>query len=338
MVFLTACQPILWDTQLATLPPTVFIPPAAAASTTPSPTLTPAASAGLPETPAPTPTALPAEETRAYRETQALALAQTQIATLAAASPSPTNCSGGPCPTVVPTRTPTPVVPNRYLSIRSPGPQSRVTSPIRLDARAHTGAKGLVRVELLGEDGRLLFREIRKITDGPGIPFDLAMLIDFTIPAVSEAARLQISVDDDFDRPVALASTDLILLSIGDPDLNPGDDGLEPYAVFSPLPNAAVSGGMLKLSGKVRPFNTSPIIAEIITDEGAVVGMKVFGPEYPAGGWNGDFLPYTLEIPFSVTKERGARLVLRQEGGRIPGNVALSSRLLRLIPQAPPGP
>ena len=68
-----------------------------------------------------------------------------------------------------PTATPYPEIPNAAIEIRNLGPLSRVTSPLPVYAYLRPGAGGNVRLELFGEDGRLLTRQIRTFTSlAPG--------------------------------------------------------------------------------------------------------------------------------------------------------------------------
>jgi len=65
------------------------------------------------------------------------------------------------------TRTPTatPGIPEATIRLYYPGPMSKLVSPIQLSASLQPGTSGRVLIELLGEDGRLLYRKlIRYIT------------------------------------------------------------------------------------------------------------------------------------------------------------------------------
>ena len=136
---------------------------------------------------------------------------------------SPNTVSG---PSVTPytlepsiTPTTTPEIPNAEIEIRNLGAFSRVTSPLHIYGYLRPGAGGKVRIELLGEDRRLLARQIKLIDFiAPGAWSLLSADLDFEIAATAESGRLQISVDDEYGRIVALNSVPLILLSIGDAD------------------------------------------------------------------------------------------------------------------------
>ncbi len=77
-------------------------------------------------------------------------------------------------------------------------------------------------VELLGEDRRLLFREVKNVRTVPaGSWVPLKMALDYEISAAAEAGRLQIYVADQNTDTTALSSIPLILLSIGQADIYP---------------------------------------------------------------------------------------------------------------------
>jgi len=259
-------------------------------------------------------------------------------------SPSPTvelsatltNPANGPAPTFTrrptrtPTITPTPAVPLDYLYIVRPGPRSKVTSPINLEAFVIPGANSTVRLELLGEDGRALVREVLRYSQmNVGMRFQINPSIDFEIPGVSEAARLQVSVADAKGRPIALTSVDLILLSIGEPELNPSGDLLTPFFIQQPRENQVIEGGTLSISGKIRPMNDQPVIFELITDQGQTAASKQVTIEQLP---NGEYTLFQLEIPYTLANQTGARLIVRQPGGRIPGDAALASVAIYLKP------
>jgi hypothetical protein len=161
------------------------------------------------------------------------------------------------------------------------------------------------------------------------VSFFLSTKVDFQISTVAEAARMAISIDDQYNRPVALSSVDVILLSMGDNDRNPVSDGLEPFVIRQPKAEQAVSGGNLHVEGMLRPFNKQPVIFKLVTYEGAIVGLKQVFFDPPA---DGRYLPFSIDMPYSVTQLRNTRLIVYQEGEHIPGVIALNSVEIYLKP------
>lgn len=250
------------------------------------------------------------------------------------ATPSPQ-----PSPTKTPTsryyrtRTPTatPGIPKATILLYSPGPMSKLTSPIQLSASLQPGAGGQVTIELLGEDGRLLYRKlIRYITqDWVGILEE----VEFNIAAAAEIARLQISTKDEKGRLVTLASVNLILLSMGDDDLNQPADLLEPLIIREPLPNILIQGGKVVVTGLVRTGGEKPLLVEIMDAKGKVVGYRQAVVTLPVDRWatNG-YATFKAEVPYRVDGPTWVRVVVSAFEDRLPGPTHLSSVVILLGP------
>jgi hypothetical protein len=220
-------------------------------------------------------------------------------------------------------------LPAGTIQILSPGPGSKVVSPFLLRAALIPGPNGVVRIELLGEDGRLLMREVKVYNLSPGARISLGSEVKFEISAVAEAARAQILVEDNHGRTMALASVDLILLSIGDADINPVVDTLENIIIEEPNPNALIQGGQVLVSGLARLRGDQPLLIEIQTDDGRVVGTRQVSVVSPQGGGHGTF---AIDVPYTLSATTRARLFIWERGARIPGIAHLSSLEVVLSP------
>ncbi len=260
------------------------------------------------------------------------------------ATPQPANeqavilpPTDGPTPTKTPWRrrtptiTPTPEPPAAMMFISRPGLFSKVKSPLTLNANAIPGADGMVWVELMGEDGRDLYQTRLNFSAYAGRSISIAPEITFDLQAPAELARLVISARDQFDRISALTSTDLILIQMGDDQIFPTGYSREPYIVRSPLEGQVISGGVVQVTGLVRPVNENPLILELLDEQGNVVGSTALNLIFPTGDLSHTL--FDVALPYTVNQPTNARLVLRQESaGRIPGTVALNSLELTLQP------
>ncbi len=103
----------------------------------------------------------------------AVALTAASLASPVPVTPTPTasltptitptfTLTPSPTPTATSTPTQGPTAPLPSIRILSPGPLSKVISPIELKAYVQPGADNRYQIELLGEDGRLLYREVRR--------------------------------------------------------------------------------------------------------------------------------------------------------------------------------
>ncbi len=258
-------------------------------------------------------------------------------------SPTPTRTSTVtriPTLTRAPTRTPTitltptitftPTPPPPSLYLLRPGLFSKVISPIQIEMYGVTGAQGKLTIELVGEDGRVISRQMLRQGSDEGKRFWMVPVLPFEIDAVAETARLQLSNQDAFGRTIALSSVDLILLSVGRNEINPPAVDQESYLIRRPEEDEVVSGGVLVLEALARPVNGSPLLVELVDENGIVMTVKQVVVAPPGGQLS--HTPFTVEIPYKVSGPTPVRLVIRQEGSRIPGTVALVSQLIVLAP------
>ena len=301
------------STETFTPSPTETLTPTLSPTVTPSPTATPTDTI----TPGPSPT-----DTRTPTITRTPT--RTRIPTRTRV-PSRT-----PTITLTPTITNTPTPPPPQTAILRPGLLSRVVSPIQAEINVIPGEDGMVRIELIGEDGRIIVRQVLDYRNYRGRSITIYPQIPFEIQAMAETARLQVITQDRFGRIITLMSVDVVLLSLGRAEIYPPLVTQEPYIVRFPLEGQVVSGGVLWISGLARPVNSSPILIELVDENGAVLTTKLLTVEPPVGELS--HTPFEVEIPYRVTTSTPVRLTFRQEGGRIPGTVALSSRVIVLEP------
>ena len=311
-----------------TLPPTELVP-TWIAQTVAARALTEVAVMGVEGPPSPTPS--PPGGDASQQPTQAAS------ATLSFLGPAPTSTET-PTPTTTaiplqPTRTPTPLptagIPKAAIQISNPGPLSRIISPLQVRANVRPGPDGRVRVELMGEDGRLLVRKILNYGEQKGYVY-VSDALDFEISAAAETAHLVISTYDTYGRLYALQAVEVILLSIGEDDVNPPGSDQDAVIVLEPLPNKLIQGGTLQVRGLARLPSDQPLLVELITAQGKVVGYRQGAISVDP---KGEYTPFSVEVPYRVESPTWVRMVIRQEiAGRIPGMVYATSLEVLLSP------
>jgi hypothetical protein len=226
-------------------------------------------------------------------------------------------------PTPPPIVDPNVVIPDAAIQIRRPGALSKVTSPLRMVANLRPGYDDMVLIEIIGEDGRPIFRENRKVNFPSGYEtIDIAEDITFNIPTVAEAARLRLSVVDEFGRTTAVGSVEVILFSEGRSTFNVVTDLREEIYIQSPFPDVMVKGGILFVSGLVRAQSDLPLEIELIDRDGKLLGNMEAPVIIEAGANYGLFV---ADVPYSVVRPTWALLCVREIDDRIPGTVHLSS-------------
>lgn len=224
---------------------------------------------------------------------------------------------------------PPPGIPDAAIQITQPGTASLVTSPFLLRAVTRILPRSTVRIELLGEDGRLLMREVRSYNPERQSNLILGAEISYEIGAVAEAGRLQVSLLDEYNRFVAVSSIDLILLSIGDTLINPQADSLEDIVIQSPSERSLIQGGMLRVSGLARLRTRQPLLIELQSSDGKIVGSRQVNVEAMPGSSYGTFL---IDVPYTVSSTTRVRLIVWEPGELIPGITHLSSVEVILSP------
>ena len=244
--------------------------------------------------------------------------------------------TGLPTFSPTPTRTPTPrptstatSIPGHELAaieIQSPGAMSKVVSPITLRMNIITGESKLVQVDLYGEDGRLIARNLKREVPTSRNGIDQTIKIPFEIRAAAELGRITVSTQDKEGRTQSLNSVRVLLLSSGSNEINPPGNPSEPVGVFSPLSKESVSGGVLTVRGDLWPFNLNPVIFELIGPDGRSISLRILTVDHI----NPQLFETTL--PYKVSEPILARLTIRQDDDRINGLFYLYSQEVTLNP------
>jgi hypothetical protein len=255
---------------------------------------------------------------------------QTVLALTPTITPSDT-----PEPTLEPTLTPTPratltatTIPGHEpaaIQILAPGPMSKVASPVTLRMHIIAGSSGKIQIDLYGEDGRLLARNKKSLAPG-GQGADQQIKIPFEIPGTAEMARLTVSTLDKQGRMQSLTSVRLLLLASGNNEITPPGNLSEPIGVFSPEAEETISGGVVNVKGDMWPFNTNPIMVELVGPDGKSIAVRILSVK--------DINPQLLvtTLPYKVFVPTAARLTIRQDDDRITGLFYVYSQEVLLNP------
>jgi hypothetical protein len=251
-------------------------------------------------------------------------------------SPSPTHAVSTPAPETTPIPPaidqgpiPTGDIPTSINQILRPGPNSKVVSPFTMRAAVKPGDNSVVRIELLGQDGQLLMREVRTYQSLETAWLSLGSEITFGINSPAEPGRLQISIEDEHGRLKSVSSTDLVLQSMGNQDLNQAADELEDIVLESPRANLLIQDGTMRVAGMARPRSTQPLRIEIVTSDGKIVGTRQVSAIPAEGNQYGTF---AIDVPYSITSTTRVRVQVWEPGSRIPGIINLSSVEVLLSP------
>jgi hypothetical protein len=204
-----------------------------------------------------------------------------------------------------------------------------VASPFLMRAYVPPGPDGVVRIELLGEDGRLLMREVRLYGNARGSQVLIGLEVSFGISAVAEVGRLQISVQDENGQVISLSSVDLILLSIGEGDFNQPGELLEPIVIQTPQARETIQGGTVNVSGLASLRSDQPLMIELKAADGKILGTRQAAVNASPGSAYGTF---TIDVPYTVSSPTQARLFVWERGDPVPGMAQLTSLEVTLSP------
>jgi hypothetical protein len=186
------------------------------------------------------------------------------------------------------------------------------------------GETDLVQVSLFSEDELLLARDLTRVNDMPPPGLELFLEIPFEI-RFAQLARLEVSTTDKAGRLEALTSMHLTLLPVGLSQINPADPPFERAAIYSPEPNASISGGTLVVEGAFWPMNDQPVILQLEDEEGMIWTrqLSLVGDTY---------VSFSTTLPYKVYKPTAARLSIRQSDSRFHALAYLYSFLVILYP------
>ncbi len=213
-------------------------------------------------------------------------------------------------------------IPTSINQIISPGTGSQVLSPFMLRAAVKPGSNSVVHIELFGEDGRLLMREVRRYSSLESEWVSIGSEVAYGINAAAEIGHLQIGIEDEHGRLHSVSSVDLILQSMGNQDLFQPVDQLENIVLQLPKPNRLIQGGTMRIDGLARPRSGKPLMIEIVSEDGRIVGTRQVSVAPQPDSSYGTF---TIDAPYNVDYTTRVLVKVWEPGERDPGIVNLSS-------------
>ena len=246
---------------------------------------------------------------------------QTAAAITPTLTPTFTPSPIPPTPTPTATSTPPPGMSLGAIQINSPGWMSKVISPleIRISVAAEKNTK--VYIALYGEDGSLLDDQLLNLSIPSSGEYVFAKF-PFEIRATAEIGILQVTTRDSTGVLMALNTARLLLLSSGVSQINPpGNNIYERVALETPSAQATVSGGVLTVKGVYSPFNSQPLILELVDMNGKSLNAgRVVSVTDP------DSQTINTTIPYKADSPTRAYLVIHQQDDVLKDAVLFSSQ------------
>jgi hypothetical protein len=192
------------------------------------------------------------------------AIAQTAAAVtptlIPSATPSPVLLT--PTASVIPT--PLPGMQTGAIQITSPGPDSKIVSPLEARLTVVSQKDTKVYVALYGEDERLLYDELLNMPNASSGEY-IFVKFPFEIRAAGEKGFLQVTTRDNNGVLMALNTVRVFLFSNGVSQITPpGNTIYERVSLETPSYKAAVSGGTLTIKGTYLPADLQPLVLELV--------------------------------------------------------------------------
>jgi hypothetical protein len=211
-----------------------------------------------------------------------------------------------------------------------PGNNASIISPLKMQLITKPGEDGLVRIELIGKDNRLIFRRLIDYRSY----IDQTLLIDQTIPFEirnDENARLQVVLEDAKGRTIFINSVAITLLGVRGRE-SAGESPVNPhFRIDQPDLSAEIKGKSLSVLCGIKPVNNTPINIELVAKDGRTMTSRLVPITMPV-----DQTAFTIikaELPYSVSAPTVVTLRIRQESNNlIKGTVLLWSRKITINP------
>ena len=220
--------------------------------------------------------------------------------------------------------------PPAALQIERPGAYSKLTSPFLVTAIVLPGEGGMVNVQMFGEDGRLMADQLIQLSKLESGPQSLATEIKFEPISAGESALVVISTRDYYGRRMAQIGVPVTLLQIGKSEIENAQFNKEAVVLKSPVAGGFYKNGNLHIEGMIHLYNGNPIIVELFTQTGGIVANKAL---YVKGSEGVDFVPFSLDLPYTVSKRTPVRVTIRQASELSPNaDISLFSQLVFLDP------
>jgi hypothetical protein len=246
--------------------------------------------------------------------------------TITATSPSLPTTS--PQPTMQTTSIPQPSAGSSAIQFYSPGPLSKLISPVAVYGYAIPGYGNKGKVFLYGEDGRILDSEVLQLYTAYTWAYYYWKL-PFEAHGAGELGRLSMSTQDAYGRVTALNSVHLILLPEGFSIINPPGDLKERCVLEKPVTGKRIAGGLVTVVGGMRPLTSEPLTVELITRDGVTLASQDVAV---AAAPDDSYVPFQVDLQYSLSTGTWALLSVSQADDRIPGNMYLYSKEFYLNP------
>ncbi len=226
-------------------------------------------------------------------------------------------------PTIAATDVAQPERGEEAIAILSPGPGSRVVTPLQVEGIADPTFEQVLVVRLLTADGTELARQSTTIEAEIGQRGPFAAEVPFTVSG-EQQAFVQLFASSARDGGIThLASTGITIADSGETTIVSGEaDAPEQIAIFQPENNATISGGTVHVEGFALASFEQTLIVDLQDADGNVIATMPIIVEAPDLGQPG---PFSADLSFDMPSAGPGRIVVRDPSPAFGGDVHLSS-------------
>lgn len=212
--------------------------------------------------------------------------------------------------------------------ILQPGNHARLVSPLKLKLLTHPGEDGLVRLELIGHDNRLIFRKLLDYKEYSNKTLLIEQEIPFEVRN-DEPARLQVVLEDSKGKTIFVSSIELTLLVVKGSEIN-GDAPVNPrFIIEQPVSGSTVPGTDLFVKAKIKPINETPVVVEVLAKDWNTLASKLVSVKFPAD--QTAYIPIQVKLPYKTGTDTPVTIRIRQESSTlITGTVLMWSEKVTL--------
>jgi hypothetical protein len=198
--------------------------------------------------------------------------------------------------------------PHESIMILSPGPGSRVTSPVYISGISDPTFEQNLVIRVLLADGTEVAMEPTTIQAelGERGPFDLDLVLD-----LDEEEPIFIQVFDTSARDggiIHLSSVVVIFSPTGPEDILVREPYPEQIAIFQPNVGDTIFGGTMQVEGFALASFEQTLLVEVLDENGNVIASEPVMVEAPDLGIPGAF---QVEIEYTVGQSGPGRVVVR---------------------------
>lgn len=244
---------------------------------------------------------------------------------------APTEGGVGPkATTPLPTATPTgPQVSAEGIYLRSPGPGSRVASPLAVAGAADPTFEQSLLTRLVDFEGTVLAEGPINIDAPVGERGPFAGELAFQVSAERPAALLVLATSPRDGGTTHLAAHIVTLLPAGPEELRTVQPHPERIQIHHPPGGSVVAGGQVRVAGFGLASFEQTLVVEVQDATGSTVGQAPLTVEAPDLGQPG---PFEVAVAYQVDAAGPGRIAVRDPSPAYGGPVHLNSVEVALRP------